>query len=287
MKAAQFDYHLADSLADAHQQLAGDEPGVKVLGGSQSLGPMLNMRLARPSRVVDVTGVQGLGTVSVHTPGYHDGIRIGAAVTHAQIEDARFDGLKNHPIRAVAADIAYRAVRNRGTVGGSLVHADPAADWVVALTALDATVHLSSAAQQRDVSIHEFFLGAYATAIQADEVLTGVSLPALPEDLRWGYVKFCRKPGEFAHASAAVRFEPSTQTARIVVGALDGPPQRLDSIAGEIAGGQAVSRERLMSAVSQLAGSVDPVQHQLHAVAIERALVSAGIRDARPAGEPA
>jgi carbon-monoxide dehydrogenase medium subunit len=186
----------------------------------------------------------------------------------------------------VARDIAYRAVRNRGTVGGSLVHADPAADWVVVLTALDATIHLSTATQQRDVSIHDFFLGAYATDVQANEILTAVSLPAMAQDLRWGYVKFCRKPGEFAHASAAVRFEPSTGTARIVVGALDGPPQRLDETAMQIASGnaQAMSRPQLLSAIAQVSGSADPIQHQLHAVAVERALRSAGVLDAQPAG---
>lgn len=184
MKSARFEYRRPAGLPDALQALDTNESNIKILGGSQSLGPMLNMRLARPSALVDVSGLEALREVSVLSPGHHDSVRIGAAVTHAQIEDGVFDALADHPMREVARDIAYRAVRNRGTIGGSLVHADPAADWVVVLNAMDATIHLSSAQGHRDVRVQDFYLGAYATVLEPNEVLTGISLPAMPPEDR-------------------------------------------------------------------------------------------------------
>ncbi len=182
-------------------------------------------------------------------------------------------------MQAVAAQIAYRAVRNRGTVGGSLAHADPAADWVVVMTALGATLAMASAHGSRSLPMGEFMLGAYTTALRDGELLTAVTVPSLGADTRWGYDKFCRKPGEFAEASAAVLFAPTTRTARIVLGALDGAPLELAALAVAIAheGHGAASRERIIAAVREALPQRDAIDCGLHAVCVARALARAGV----------
>ena len=275
MKAARFEYLRPASVQEAMQMLDSTNINAKAMAGSQSMGPMMNMRLTRPQQVVDLSSVAALQTVTADA----QGITIGAAVTHAQIEDGVHGALHNHPVREVACDIAYRAVRNRGTLGGSLAHADPAADWVVVLSAFDAQINIVSNQAARSLSIHEFLHGAYTTDLASNELIRSITLPNLANDLRWAYIKFCRKPGEFAHASAAVRFEASSQCARIVLGALDGAPQVLNDLAVAIAKGdaQAATRTNLMAAVQQVIGSSDVIQVKLHAVALERALQQSGV----------
>lgn len=141
MKAAPFAYQRAGSLAEAIRACRNVSAGVKVMGGSQSMGPMLNMRLVRAAILVDVSGAQDMAGVE-----RRDGnLVIGGALTHSAIEDGALDaalGADAAPLarmlRYIAGTIAYRAIRNRGTLAGSLAHADPAADWVLAMAALDA-----------------------------------------------------------------------------------------------------------------------------------------------------
>lgn len=277
MKAAQFDYSRPATLDDALASLASlaGQPTSKPISGGQSLGPMLNLRLARPARIIDIGAMPALETVR-ETPA---GIEIGAAVTHAQIEDGRHALLRGHPMQTVAGGIAYRAVRNRGTIGGSLAHADPAADWVVVMTALDASVSIASATGTRTVPMTSFMQGAYTTVLAEDEIITAVTLPRLEPDARWGYDKFCRKPGEFAEASAAVLFSATSRIARIVLGALDGPPRELTTLAASIArdGAAAASRDLIVAAVRDALAPRDAIDCRLHAVSVERALAKAGI----------
>ena len=136
MKPSPFEISCPGSLDAAHKALHENPRGTRIISGGQSLGPMLNLRLARPSRLVDVTGLSGLAEIR-QTDSH---VEIGAAVTHARIEDGEVPDPIPGMLRHVAAGIAYRAVRNRGTIGGSLCHADPAADWVTAMTALGATL---------------------------------------------------------------------------------------------------------------------------------------------------
>ena len=192
---------------------------------------MLNLRLAGPSMVVDISKVPELRGVT--TEG--GGLQVGACVTHSELEDGIFPALRGHPLQRAAGVIAYRAVRNRGTIGGSLAHADPAADWTVVLTALGAELELVSPRGRRRLALAEFMQGAYTTALAADEIVATVRLPAYAPDSRWGYYKICRKTGEFAEASCAALLAPSTRTARIAVGALDGAPKLLSSLAADVA----------------------------------------------------
>src|SRR5437868_2759712 len=231
MKAASFEYQRPATLPAALRALADAGGAAKVMGGGQSLGPMLNLRLARPKQVVDVSSLGELRQVTADG----DQLRIGAAVTHAEIEDGVHPLLRGGLLQSVAGGIAYRAIRNRGTLGGSLAHADPAADWVLAMAALGAQIEISSAAGTRRVPMERFMHGAYTTDLADGELLTAVRIPRLGAAARWGYFKFCRKTGEFAEASCAAVFDPSRKLARIVLGALDGAPQALPALAAQVA----------------------------------------------------
>ncbi|MDX3896203.1 FAD binding domain-containing protein [Pusillimonas sp.] len=271
MKAAKFEYERVDSLAAALDLLHDESVVVKAMGGSQSLGPMLNLRLARPAKVVDVSGLPELRTVTEV-----DGrIRVGGAVTHAEIEDGVFPLLAGHMMQSVAERIAYRAVRNRGTLGGSLAHADPAADWVLATTALGAQVEIAApGGNSRMANMPEFMIGAYTTELGAGELIAAVHVPKMNPGARWGYYKFCRKTGEFAEASCSAFFDPSTQTARIAVGALDGAPQLLDELAARVAekGAAAIDRDAIHAAVKAITPEKSEVDRGLFVTVVERCL---------------
>ncbi|VTU17745.1 FAD binding domain-containing protein [Variovorax sp. RA8] len=269
MKAASFDYQRPPTLQAALRLLSDAGGSAKVMGGGQSLGPMLNLRLTRPKQVIDVSALEELRGVAQDG----DAIRIGAAVTHAEIEDGAHALLRGGLLQSVAGGIAYRAVRNRGTVGGSLAHADPAADWVLAASALGAEVEVASQAGTRRVPMDGFMQGAYTTVLGEGELLVALRVPQLGPAARWGYFKFCRKTGEFAEASCAAVFDPARKLARVVLGALDGAPQALPALAAQVARSGAVpSRDAIAAAVAVAAASKDAVDRKLLAVAVERCL---------------
>jgi carbon-monoxide dehydrogenase medium subunit len=230
MKAARFDYLRPHSLAQALDALAPVEHASRLIAGSQSLGPMLNLRLVRPERLIDISALPELRTIATQ-----DGwLRIGAGITHAEIEDGRFEPFQDHPWRRVAGTIAYRSVRNRGTVGGSLAHADPAADWMLAAWAADAQIELARASGTRQVPVRDFMQAAYTTALEADEMVVAVHVPVSLSRASWGYYKVCRKVGDFAETSCAVVIDDARGVCRIAVGALDGPPILLEGLAQQL-----------------------------------------------------
>ena len=272
MKAAAFDYLRPHSVTEGLASLQHPEVDCKIMAGSQSLGPMLNLRLARPSTVVDISGLNELRTVTQEG----DTIRIGAGVTHAEIEDGVFAPLAGHPWQKVAGSIAYRSVRNRGTIGGSIAHADPAADWVLAASAMNAVIEIVSVPQgdqhptpglpirgdtpshatkpskgnsnaasnadlnatsiaTRTVNMAQFMLAAYTTVLESHEMIAAIRIPVMKPNAAWGYFKFCRKVGEFAETSCAAYFDPDSRVANIVIGALDGAPKRLADLSDRIA----------------------------------------------------
>lgn len=218
MKPAPFDLVRPASIADAISELAQGGPDARVLSGGQSLGPMLNLRVAQPKLLVQVNHLRDLGGVDETS----DVITLGACVTHAAVAAGRTPDIAGGVLARVAGGIAYQAVRNRGTIGGSLCHADPAADWVVVLTALGADAILQSASGARRVPVSDFIAGAYATVLAQGEILTAVSIPRPPAGAAWSYMKACRKPGEFAHAVAAALIAGTTR--RLVIGAMGGRP---------------------------------------------------------------
>jgi carbon-monoxide dehydrogenase medium subunit len=274
MKPARFVMERPRDLATALSMIVGADETTKIMAGGQSLGPMLNLRLVEPDRVIDVSGVQELRRVD-----RADGsLVIGACVTHADIEDGRVPDVANGMLARVAAGIAYRAVRNRGTIGGSLAHADPAADWVSALSALGAEVEIASYARKsRSIGIGEFVLGALDVALAADELVTAVRVPVLPSSARWGYVKHSRKVGEFAEAIGAVVIDPERGCGRAVIGAVEAAPVVIEdarilfrgaigpSFAGRF---DASAADALLAA----AGMRDPVSRHVHVTVLRRAV---------------
>jgi carbon-monoxide dehydrogenase medium subunit len=270
MKAAKFDYIRPASVDQALSALREHGGQAKLMAGGQSLGPMLNLRLARPAVVIDISGLESLRGVTREG----DMVRVGAAVTHAEIEDGLHAPLRDSPMRQVAAGIAYRAVRNRGTLGGSLAHADPAADWVLAMTALGARVEMAGADGVRHIAADALMQGAYTTAIREDELIQAVHVPAGGARARWGYYKFCRKTGEFAEASCAAWFDSASGQARIALGALDGPPRLLPVLAARVAQGgtAALDAGAIARDVADAMPDKDEAHRQLHAAAVERCL---------------
>jgi aerobic carbon-monoxide dehydrogenase medium subunit len=220
VKPAPFDIVRVKRVEDACRMLAEVGLNGRVVAGAQSLGPMLNLRLAQPRTLIDVTGIPELTRISDDA----DAVMLGACVTTANIEDGRLPGRGLDHLSAVAMRIAYRAVRNRGTVGGSLCHADPSADWVCVLAALEAECHISGPTGSRRLAADQFVTGAYQTALAADEVLEAVTIRRLSGRARFGYFKLCRKAGEFALAMCAVLNDPDRDVLRVVIGATKGRP---------------------------------------------------------------
>ena len=216
MKPAAFSYARPQSWADALQLVgSGARPGA----GTQSLGPLLNLRLAQPETIADLRHLPDYAGVAV----VGNVLRIGAGTTHAAIEDGIVPGRTGAIMAAVARRIAYRPVRNRGTIGGSLAHADPAADWVAVLPTLGATAIALGPEGERRIALDGFVTGIFETALASDELLRAIEVPVLPESARWGHWKLCRKVGEFSKATACVLAVPGAPP-RAVLAALDGPP---------------------------------------------------------------
>ncbi len=267
MKAGDFEYRRAGQVAEATASLAEAGFDGKAIGGGQSLMPMMNLRLAQPTVLVDVSGIDALR----HVTAVDGGVRIGAGITHAGIEDGAVPGRLGQIMAAVAADIAYRAVRNRGTVGGSLVHADPAADWPSALLALGAEVAIAGPGGGRTLSLEEFQQGAFWVALEPEEIVEAVTLPEPGPAARWAYKKYCRKPGEFAEAIAAVLHDPGGGT-RVVVGATSSAPRLLADGAGLIGADLARCRQ----VVAEAEPGLDDYELQLHGVMLYRACKEVG-----------
>ena len=276
MKAAAFAYDRPTDVKTALALMARADGTAKIIAGGQSLGPMLNLRLVEPDLIVDISGISELKWAERRG----DELVIGACVTHGDIEDGRIPDVTRGAMQRVASAIAYRAVRNRGTIGGSLSHADPSADWVSALSALGAKVALRSVAGARDLVIEEFVTGALESALRPGEIVEAVRVPAMMPSARWGYVKACRKIGEFAHAIAAVLIDPEQATARAVIGALDGAPVVLgDATAlfdGRVTGDFKQQFDaRVADAILAKAGIANAADRHIHIAVLRRAISEA------------
>ena len=275
MKAVAFDLMRADGLGTALAGLKDNGLAVKVLAGGQSLGPMLNLRLAQPERVIDIRSLPELCSAKVEG----EVLTIGAGVTHARIEDGLVPDVTQGLMPFVASNIAYRAIRNRGTLGGSLAHADPAADWVSTMMLLDATIMIAALSDasgqgqahitQREVKAQDFMTGPFSTVLADHEVITAVRVPALSSSARWGYYKFCRKTGEFAEAIGAVLSDPPRGICRLVMGATDSKPWVLAQAAALVHSPDAASLNRLLEDAGV---SEDPYARQQHRTAVLRAI---------------
>jgi carbon-monoxide dehydrogenase medium subunit len=272
MKAAIYDYAKPATCDSAVAIVSPTEGMAKFVAGGQSLGPMMNLRLAQPDMLVDLRGIAALRECRMEG----DTTFFGACITHAEIEDRKWDDGTQGLMPYVARGIAYRAVRNRGTLGGSLAHADPAADWINTMVALDAELLVAGPNGSRSLAAGDWMSGAFTTALEPDEILTGVRVRRLSSAARWAYYKFNRKPGEFAEAIAIVVDDAPAGICRAVIGAIDGPPYLIANARALLDSADAALLDPHLDAAGLEAGSYE---YQVHRVALERA--SAMVRDNR------
>ena len=271
MKAPAFDYVRPASLAEAVTLLAEGKGEARVIAGGQSLLAMMNLRIAGPALLIDIARLPELAVAA------EDGERVvlGACVTHAMVEDARVPDPSRGLMPHAAAGLSYRAVRNRGTIGGSLALADPAAEWPAVLAALGGELVACGPNGRRSLKCAEFATGIYETRLAENEIVERVHIPRLSEGARWGYVKLCRKMGEFAGALAVTVADAARGWARIVLGAANGPPLVLGRASQALAEGR--GSEDLHAAVAADLDDAadrhfDAFQRNLHQTAARRAI---------------
>ena len=199
MKPPPFEYRRPETVEEALEILheVGDEG--KVLAGGQSLIPLLAFRMTRPAHLTDITRIGDLAQVELSADGK---LRIGALTTHRQIEKLEDIRTRCDAIAEAVAHIGHVAIRNRGTVGGSMAHADPAAEWPTLAMLFDAQFHLRSRSAQRTVEAKDMFVGYMTTAIAPDELLVEVSLQLPPPSAGTAFVEVSRRHGDFAMAGA-------------------------------------------------------------------------------------
>ena len=279
MKPGRFSYEAPGTIEAALSSLAARGDDAKVIAGGQSLAPILNMRLARPEHVIDINGLKELDHI------YLDGGRltIGAMVRHAAL--GKNELIRRHcPMLAHAAKtIGHYAIRQRGTLGGSLAHADPAAQLPLAALALDAEIELRSANGTRTVAARDFFLSIFTTVIKPDELLVAVRLPPpLPRE-GWGFCLFNRRAGDFAIVSVAATVACTERGGmvrlRLAIGGIGPVPVRVeDMISGDMAG----SMEEGWSArvAAAIAPTVEIEENERMPEDFRRELVAALTKDA-------
>ena len=272
MRMPPFDYACPATLSEAVALLASGKGEAKALAGGQSLLPMLAFRLAQPSLLVDLRKLADLREIKISP----DGVRLGAMVRWREIlDDARLRSA--HPLlRAAVVEVAHYQIRNRGTVGGSLAHADPAAEMPGIAVTCEAEISVAGKSGRRLIKASDFFLGPLMTALAADEIIVDVRLPEWPPQRRWGFVEFARRRGDFALAAAAVFYDRdgNAKVCNCHVGAIGvaDRPLRLSS-AEAVLNGSSVDDERIAQAEAAACAAVDP-QDDIHASgAYRRALI--------------
>ncbi|MDH3462246.1 MAG: xanthine dehydrogenase family protein subunit M [Acidimicrobiia bacterium] len=225
MKPASFDYYAARSVAEAVALLKehGDEG--KVLAGGQSLVPAMNFRLARPEVLIDVNPVAELDYIE-ETEGI---LRIGSLVRHMKLEHREVHDPLGRLLKTAARHVGHMPIRVRGTFGGSLAHADPAAEWCVISALLDGEMIAQSSEGQRSIPAKDFFQTVFTTDLRTTELLSETRLPVLPATSKVGFTEFSRRAGDFALTMAAVVLDlhdGKVDTARIALGGISDRPIR-------------------------------------------------------------
>ena len=272
MYTPEFHYHKASSVAEAIEMLSHHEDS-RLLAGGHSLLPLMRLRLARPATLIDIGGLDELRGIRVH-----DGhIHIGALATHGAIAGSHDVQHANPLLAEVAGGIGDPQVRNRGTIGGNIAHADPASDWGTILTVMDATVEVQGPSGSRSIAIADFFQTAFTTAVADDEIVTGVRVPALVREghghghdhgHEHGEESINGEVGEYAKMAHPASFYPviggavvinasggRCVSARVAVGGCVPTPRRAPSVEAALAG-QELTAGNLEAAANQLANDL-------------------------------
>ena len=259
MKPARFQYARPETLDEALALLAEHGSEAAMLAGGQSLMPMLNLRLAAPSIVIDINRIPGLDRIARTA----DGLVLGARVRHNDV-------LRSTEVRAAApllpmalAHVAHEAIRNRGTLGGSLALADPAAELPACAVCLDATITVTSAAGERAVAASDFFEALYTTALQPGELLTAVTIPARDASWRFAFDEVARRHGDFALAAVAVAARVENERiadCRIVFTGIEPTSRRIAAAVACLTGAELASGVAAAEAVAALARELEPME---------------------------
>jgi aerobic carbon-monoxide dehydrogenase medium subunit len=253
MKPAPFEYHAPDSVKEAVDLLAELGDGAKVIAGGQSLVPVLAMRLAVFDHLIDIRRIEALRGIEERG----DSVWIGAGTTEAEIGRSELVARRVPLLSRATPLIGHFQIRNRGTLGGSLAHADASAEYPAVALALDATVEALSPRGQRTIPAAEFFTGIWTTALEPDELLTGVSFPSATGKQGFAIEEFARRSGDFAVAGAAVavRLDPGGRVGRSGIGLFGLGPTALRAASAEA------------SALGISASDIDPAELGRAAVA--------------------
>ena len=272
MKSPAFDYARPTTLAEAVSLLTSREGEAKVLAGGQSLVPMLAFRLAAPTLLVDLNRLSELRYIRIED----DGVRLGAMVRWRQIEDdVRLASA--HPLLVAALKhVAHYQVRNRGTIGGSLAHADPAAELPGIVVTCEAEITAIGAAGRRLIRAGDFFLGPLTTALKPEEIIVELHLPPWPAQRRWGFEEFSRRRGDFALAAAALYYDTlpdgTAGNSHVGVMGVGDRPQRLAQVEA-ILNGRVIDGDTIAEAERAAAATVNPSDDIHASAAYRRALI--------------
>jgi carbon-monoxide dehydrogenase medium subunit len=273
MKPAPFRYRRANSVREAVSLLADHDGQAKLLAGGQSLVPMMAFRLARPDLLVDVNPIENLAFI--HGGGDGEALRVGALTRTAALEEAgRFSGPWS-VVPKLAAHIGHVPIRLRGTVGGSLAHADPAAELPAFAVAVDAELTCTGPDGSRVLAASDFFAGLYETTIAPDEMLTDVRFPALPAGTGAAVVEVARRAGDFALVLVVATLSIAggrVREARLAVGGVGSVPVRAEE-AERLLVGQTVSNGLFADAAESARQAVEPIG-DVHATASYRRLLT-------------
>jgi carbon-monoxide dehydrogenase medium subunit len=262
MKPAAFDYVAADSLEAALSALSAAGGYGKVLAGGQSLMPMLNFRLARPSILVDINRVPGLAYVEATDAA----IKVGALTRHHALETSPVIKAYLPVVTAAMQHVAHLAIRNRGTIGGSLSHADPAAELPMMVCLLDAHIGIQSPRGRRVANSQDFFVAPLVTSLEDDEIVTDVEFPRLAAGTGWAFEEVARRAGDFALAAVGVTISTTDgkcDKARIGMMGVGETPMRAEE-AESLLRGQQISEALLDAVVQSLRAAIEP-NTDLHA----------------------
>ena len=285
MKLPPFEYACPKTLNEAVALLASHQGEAKPLAGGQSLMPMMAFRVAQPTLLVDLRKLSDLRGIRIGA----DGVRLGALVRWRDIlDDKRLDTA--HPLlKAAVSHVAHYQIRNRGTVGGSIAHADPAAEMPGICQTCDAVIAVMGKAGARNIKSADFFKGALTTALEPDEIVTEIHLPAWPTARRHGFQEFARRRGDFAMSGVALYYDTDggkAANAHIGVIGVGDHARRLGK-AEAVLNGQAVDEALAVKAGEAASAEVEP-QDDIHASAayrrsltgtlVERALLAAMAR---------
>ena len=267
MKLPAFDYACPTTLPEAVQLLASRDDA-KALAGGQSLVPMLAFRLAQPALLVDLRKLAELRTIRISD----QGVALGAMVRWRDIEDDARLATAHPLLRAAIAHVAHYQIRNRGTVGGSIAHADPAAEMPGIAVTCDAKIAVVGKSGARVFQAADFFQSALITALASDQIIVEVRLPTWPKNRRWGFQEFARRRGDFAMAAAAVFYDQDSSgravNAHVGIIGVGDRPLRLDAVEG-VLNGRTIDAATIGRAEAAAVAAVNP-QDDIHASAAYR-----------------